>query len=69
MTGATLLQRYLLSLVAVRIDTETLDFLTGELLALPMRYFTTRRTGDIERRLPGVRQVRAVPRSRAASRR
>jgi HlyB family type I secretion system ABC transporter len=57
-TGATLLQRYILSFVAVRIDTESLDFLTARLLALPMSYFTTRRTGDIERRLAGMRQVR-----------
>jgi ATP-binding cassette subfamily B protein len=58
MVGATVLQRYILSFVAVRIDTEALDFLTARLLALPMSYFTTRRTGDIERRLAGVRQVR-----------
>jgi HlyB family type I secretion system ABC transporter len=58
-TGATLVGRYLLSKVAVRFDVATLDFLTGRLLALPMSYFTTRRTGDIERRLLGARQVRA----------
>ena len=57
-TAATLLQRYILSFVAVRIDTQSLDFLTERLLALPMSYFTTRRTGDIERRLAGMRQVR-----------
>ncbi|MBC7790839.1 MAG: peptidase domain-containing ABC transporter, partial [Anaerolineae bacterium] len=51
-------QRYLLSFVAIRIDTATLDFLTRKLLALPMSYFNTRRTGDIQRRLGGVRQVR-----------
>ena len=50
MIVATLVQRYLLSFVAVRIDAATLDFLTG-LLALPMAYFTARRTGDIQRRL------------------
>jgi len=58
-TGATLVQRYLLSRIAVRFDVATLDFLTGRLLDLPMSYFTTRRTGDIERRLLGARQVRA----------
>jgi HlyB family type I secretion system ABC transporter len=58
-TGATLLQGYLLSKVAVRFDVSTLDFLTGRLLDLPMSYFSTRRTGDIERRLLGARQVRA----------
>ena len=58
MTGAMLVQRYLLGRVAVRFDVSTLDFLTGKLLDLPMSYFNTRRTGDIERRLAGVRQVR-----------
>ena len=58
-TGATLVQRYLLSKVAVRFDVATLDFLTGRLLDLPMSYFATRRTGDIERRLLGARLVRA----------
>jgi HlyB family type I secretion system ABC transporter len=52
------LQRYLLSFVAVRVDASTLDFLTRKLLSLPMTYFTSRRTGDIQRRLEGVRQVR-----------
>jgi ATP-binding cassette subfamily B protein len=58
MSGATLIQRYLLSRVAVSFDVASLDFLTGQLLALPLSYFTTRRTGDIERRLAGTRQVR-----------
>jgi ATP-binding cassette subfamily B protein len=51
-------QRYLLSFVAVRVDAATLDFLTRRLLALPVGYFATRRTGDIQRRLDGVRQLR-----------
>jgi ATP-binding cassette subfamily B protein len=58
MTAATLVQRYLLSRVAVSFDVAALDFVTGKLLDLPMSYFNTRRTGDIERRLEGVRQVR-----------
>jgi HlyB family type I secretion system ABC transporter len=58
MVGATILQRYILAFVAVRIDTESLDFLTAKLLSLPMSYFTTRRTGDIERRLSGIRELR-----------
>ncbi len=58
MVVATVLQRYILSFVAVRIDTEALDFLTERLLSLPMSYFTTRRTGDIERRLSGMRELR-----------
>ncbi|MDQ3518238.1 MAG: peptidase domain-containing ABC transporter [Gemmatimonadota bacterium] len=58
MMAGLVVQRYLLSFVAIRIDTATLDFLTRKLLALPMSYFNTRRTGDIQRRLAGVRQVR-----------
>jgi ATP-binding cassette subfamily B protein len=52
------IQRYLLSFAAVRIDASTLDFLTRRLLELPMTYFMTRRTGDIQRRLEGIRRVR-----------
>jgi len=55
---ATVLQRYLLSFAAVRVDAATLDFLTRRLLSLPMSYFSTRRTGDIQRRLAGIWQVR-----------
>ena len=51
-------QRYLLSFSAVRIDGATLDFLTRRLLALPMSYFNTRRTGDVRRRLEGVEMIR-----------
>jgi ATP-binding cassette subfamily B protein len=58
MTAAQLLQRYLLSRAAAAIDGRTLDFLTEKLLALPMSYFYSRRTGDIQRRLAGMRQVR-----------
>ena len=55
---ATVVQRYLLSFVTVRVDTATLDFLTRRLLALPMSYFNARRTGDIQRRLEGIRHIR-----------
>lgn len=55
---ATGVQRYLLSFVAVRLDGATLDFVTRQLLALPLSYFNARRTGDIQRRLSGLRQVR-----------
>jgi ABC-type bacteriocin/lantibiotic exporter with double-glycine peptidase domain/CRP-like cAMP-binding protein len=58
MTAASLVQRYLLSWVAVRFDVATLDYLTGRLLRLPMSFFAARRTGDIERRLNGAQQVR-----------
>ena len=54
------MQRYILSRAAVKIDGSTLDFLTGRLLALPMSYFNSRRTGDIQRRLAGMRQIREL---------
>ena len=63
-TGATetlrsnVAQQYLLSFAAVRIDSSILDYLTRKLLALPLSYFNNRRTGDIQRRLDGARQVR-----------
>ncbi|HXJ79799.1 MAG TPA: peptidase domain-containing ABC transporter [Candidatus Methylomirabilis sp.] len=60
MTVAMLVQRYLLSFAAVHVDAATLDFLTRRLLALPMAYFNTRRAGDIQRRLDGLRQVREL---------
>jgi HlyB family type I secretion system ABC transporter len=53
-----ILQRLLLSRVAVRVDSAMLDFLTRRLLDLPMSYFNRRRTGDIQRRLQGARDVR-----------
>lgn len=56
--AASLLQQYLISFVAVRIDAGMLDYLTRQLLSLPMSYFSNRRTGDIQRRLEGARQVR-----------
>ena len=55
---ASLVERYLLAWMAVRIDSTSLDFLTRRLLSLPMEYFNTRRTGDIQRRLAGIWQVR-----------
>jgi len=56
--AANLLQQYLLSFAALRIDTALLDFITVKLLSLPMSYFSARRTGDIQRRLEGATQVR-----------
>ncbi len=58
MVASNLAQQYLLSFAAVRIDSAILDFLTRKLLALPLSYFNNRRTGDIQRRLDGARQVR-----------
>jgi ATP-binding cassette subfamily B protein len=55
---STLAQEYLLAFATVRLDTAVLDFLSRKLLSLPMSYFTSRRTGDIQRRLEGARQVR-----------
>src|SRR6266550_2579131 len=55
---STLAQEYLLAFAAVRLDTTVLDFLSRKLLSLPMTYFTSRRTGDIQRRLDGARHVR-----------
>ena len=56
--GSLAVQRYLLAFTAVRFDAATLDYLTRRLLALPMTYFNTRRAGDIQRRLLGMKQVR-----------
>ena len=58
MVAADVLQGRLLSFVSVRVDSAILDFLTRKLLALPMSYFSRRRTGDIQRRLAGAREVR-----------
>jgi ATP-binding cassette subfamily B protein len=55
---SNLAQQYLLGFAALRIDAALLDFLTRRLLSLPMSYFASRRTGDIQRRLDGARQVR-----------
>ena len=55
---SSLVQQYLLSFVAVHLDTGILDFLMRNMLALPMSYFESRRTGDIQRRLDGARQMR-----------
>ncbi|MCB1633789.1 MAG: peptidase domain-containing ABC transporter [Xanthomonadales bacterium] len=55
---ANLIQHYLLSHLAVRIDSSVLDFLTRRLLAMPLAYFRSRRTGDIQRRLDGAFHLR-----------
>jgi ATP-binding cassette subfamily B protein len=59
-TLSGLLQGYLVSFVAVRLDASILDFLARRLLALPLSYFLARRAGDIQRRLDGARQVRQL---------
>ena len=58
--GVTWGQRRLLAGVAVGFDRETLDFLTGRLLSLPMAYFAKRKVGDIERRLQSMSDVRRI---------
>ena len=58
MSLASFTQRYLLSRATVNIDGVTLDVLTAKLLALPLRFFYARRTGDIQRRVMGMRLVR-----------
>ncbi len=66
-TAASLAQEFLLSFAAVRLDTAILDFLSRQMLSLPMTYFTSRRTGDIQRRLDGARQVRQFAASTASA--
>ncbi len=58
--AVTMVQRRMLSRVAVQVDVQTLDYITGRMLGLPMSYFETRRTGDIDRRLEGVREIRQL---------
>ncbi|HEY2601848.1 MAG TPA: peptidase domain-containing ABC transporter [Thermoleophilaceae bacterium] len=58
--GVSLFQRRMLARAAVRMDAEALDFVSGRLLELPLKYFEARRTADIERRLNGLRQVRTL---------
>ena len=58
--AVSLTQRRMLARAAVRLDAQTLDFVSGRLLELPLKYFEARRTADIERRLNGLRQVRAL---------
>ncbi len=59
-TAASLFQRWALVGAAVRFDNDTLGFITERLLGLPMSYFASRRIGDIERRLSGVREIRRI---------
>ncbi len=56
---ALLIQRYLMSWVVLQVDTSSLDALTRRLLELPLSYFTARRTGDIQRQLGNMRELRA----------
>jgi ABC-type bacteriocin/lantibiotic exporter with double-glycine peptidase domain/CRP-like cAMP-binding protein len=58
--AVTMFQRRMLTRVAVEIDVKSMDYITQRMLSLPMSYFETRRTGDINRRLDGVRQIRSL---------
>ncbi|MGH9169768.1 MAG: peptidase domain-containing ABC transporter [Acidimicrobiales bacterium] len=59
-TAAGLMQRLVLVAATARFDVATLDFVTTRLLGLPISYFASRRTGDIERRLSGVKEIRRI---------
>jgi ATP-binding cassette subfamily B protein len=56
--GAGLVQARVVTRVAAQVDTEALAHIASRMLRLPLTYFESRRSGDIERRLDGVRQVR-----------
>ncbi|MCE5288106.1 MAG: peptidase domain-containing ABC transporter [Nocardiaceae bacterium] len=58
--GATILQRRILAKVATTVDGRALDHVAGRMLRLPLAYFQTRRTADIQRRLASMREVRRV---------
>jgi ATP-binding cassette subfamily B protein len=58
--AASLVQRRLLARASVDLDSASLDFVTSRLLGLPLAYFEARRTGDIERRLNGLRELRRI---------
>ncbi len=58
--AASMVQRRVLSRAAVQIDISSLDYMSGRLFDLPMAYFESRRTADIERRLDGARQIREL---------
>jgi ATP-binding cassette subfamily B protein len=56
--AAALAEARIIAHVAVKIDRESLDHLAGRLLHLPLGSFDTRRSGDIEHRLAGLRSIR-----------
>ncbi|HEX4108240.1 MAG TPA: peptidase domain-containing ABC transporter [Solirubrobacteraceae bacterium] len=58
--AVSIVQGQLLSRVAVEIDTQSLDYIAARMLRLPMSYFETRRTDDINRRLDGAREIRQM---------
>jgi ABC-type bacteriocin/lantibiotic exporter with double-glycine peptidase domain/CRP-like cAMP-binding protein len=58
LTFGTLAQRLLLLRTAAALDRDGLRVLSERLLSLPLSYFTSRRTGDLQRRLDGLRDAR-----------
>lgn len=60
LTIGTLGQRLLLLRTAAALDRDGLQVLSERLLSLPLSYFSSRRTGDLQRRLDGVRMARAA---------
>ena len=56
----TLGQRLLLLRTAAALDRDGLQLLSERLLSLPLAYFTSRRTGDLQRRLDGLSMARGA---------
>lgn len=53
-------ERRSLTRAAVSLDTTSLNHLTQTMLGLPMSYFESRRTGDLERRMSSLQQMNNV---------
>ncbi|MGH9101086.1 MAG: cysteine peptidase family C39 domain-containing protein [Acidimicrobiales bacterium] len=60
LTAGTLGQRLLLLRTSAALDRDGLQLLSERLLSLPLAYFTSRRTGDLQRRLDGLSQARSA---------
>jgi ABC-type bacteriocin/lantibiotic exporter with double-glycine peptidase domain/CRP-like cAMP-binding protein len=60
LTVGTLGQRLLLLRTAAALDNDGLKLLSERLLSLPLAYFTSRRTGDLQRRLDGLSMARGA---------
>lgn len=60
LTLGTLGQRLLLLRTAAALDRDGLKLLSERLLSLPLAYFTSRRTGDLQRRLDGLSMARGA---------
>jgi ABC-type bacteriocin/lantibiotic exporter with double-glycine peptidase domain/CRP-like cAMP-binding protein len=60
LTVGTLGQRLLLLRTAAALDRDGLKLLSERLLSLPLAYFSSRRTGDLQRRLDGLSEARGA---------